>query len=104
MPVKDASDALVHALSSGFGVAPLRFERVHARPWASAAFKGVRHVVTLNVGGNDADGAAEAFARGLSEREFDLGPHLLADIRLAKKERSPDGMRLTLEALTIAAD
>ena len=49
--------------------------------------------------------AADALVEGLSEREFDLTGHVVADIALLSDERREDlgEVRLELEALTVEA-
>ena len=83
--------------------APLTFETLSSRPWASITFSGERHRLTLCLPGPGAEAAADAFLDGLAEREFALRGHILADIEAAGVECDADGqVRLTLEALTVA--
>jgi len=78
-------------------------EEQACRPWASITFSGERHRLLLSLRGAHAAAAADAFLDGLSEREFVLRGHILADIALIGDEREDDAVRLTLEALTVEA-
>lgn len=73
-------------------------------PWASITFTGERHRLKLAFAGPDAAAAADAFLDGLGEREVPLRGHILIDIVCVADERGEDGVRLTLEALTIEDD
>ena len=104
----DAATALLRAIRpnhlAGFAV-----EELKSRGWASATFTGARHELRLRFEGEDAAAAAERLLDGLSEREFDLRGHLLADIRMVEREDcvGPHGktlVRVALEALTLEAD
>lgn len=81
-----------------FGAAAEVEERV-SRLWASITFSGERHRLTLRI---ESDGGAlDAFLDGLSEREFELRGHILADIAVVENVRESNLVRLTLEALTV---
>ena len=91
----------LRAWFTGLG-APLTFEGLECRPWASITFSGERHRLTLCLPGPGAQAAVDAFLDGLAEREFALRGHILADIEPAGIARDADGqIRLTLEALTV---
>lgn len=82
--------------------APVLFESLTSRRWASITFSGERHRLVLCVPGPGAQAAVDAFLDGLEDREFALRGHVLADIEAAGIERDADGqIRLTLEALTL---
>lgn len=82
--------------------APVVFEPVASRPWASITFSGERHRLRLCLPGPGAQAAVDAFLEGLEDREFPLRGHILADIEATGVERDTDGqIRLTLEALTV---
>ena len=101
----NAGDALIRALRATFvtfGAAAI-FEEIASRPWASATFSGARHRLRLRIEGEGAQAAADAFLDGLAEREFELAGHIVADIGLVEDLRG-DGVRLTLEALTVEVD
>jgi hypothetical protein len=74
-----------------------------SRSWASATFTGARHTLRVRLAGAGAAEAAERFVAGLSEAEFDLRGHIVADIALLAEERREGGEQvlLTLEALTV---
>ena len=98
----DATTALLRVLKNSFDrVNFLNFERVHSREWASITFSGARHEITLRLVGAEADAAADAFAASLDAAEFRLRGHILADIALVAREATGDGVRLSLEALTV---
>lgn len=80
-------------------------ERCSSRRWASITFSGQRHELSLRLEGRQAGAAADALVRELSERDFALRGHIVADIAVASQERRPDGglVRLDLEALTVEA-
>lgn len=99
----DAGEELIRALRvhlASFAGAVHVEERV-SRRWASITFSGERHRLRLRLRGPDAAAAADAFVDGLSEREFNLRGHILADIFLVEDRREDDAVRLTLEALTV---
>ncbi len=82
--------------------APVTFESVTSRPWASITFSGGRHRLSLVLPGPGAQAAVDAFLDGLEDREFGLRGHILADIEAVGIQRDADGqIRLTLEALTV---
>ena len=73
------------------------------RSWASVTFSGARHRLRLQLSGVEASPAADRLLSNLSEAEFVLRGHILADIALVSDERS-DGsslVTLELEALTV---
>jgi hypothetical protein len=103
----EASAELRRALRGWFGGlgAPVTFESLASRPWASITFSGERHRLVLCLPGPGAQAAVDAFLDGLEEREFALRGHILADIEATGVQRDADGqIRLTLEALTVEAD
>lgn len=101
----DAGETLARAIRAGLAgfAGALDLER-SSRRWASITFSGERHRLCLHLGGAGAAAAADAFLEGLSEREFDLRGHILADIALVGDDRDGGGVRLVLEALTVEAD
>jgi len=100
----DAGAELEKAIRAAFATlaGTLRVEERVSRPWASITFSGERHRLRLGLGGGaGATAAADAFLDGLSEREFNLRGHILADIALLEERREGDSLSLTLEALTV---
>jgi hypothetical protein len=98
-----AGEALQRALCADFdGLA--RVEALKSRSWASITFSGERHRLVLRIEGAGARAAADRFLDSLAEREFDLEGHILADIAPVADERDANGVRLSLEALTVEAD
>lgn len=102
----EAATALLRALCVHFVhfAGTFRIEELVSRPWASVTFRGARHRVTLALEGEGAGDAADAFLGGLTEAEFELPGHILADIAPAGEKRTGDRVRLTLEALTVEDD
>lgn len=102
---EDAAAALLRALGARFRdfECAYRVEELNSRSWASVTFTGARHRVALSLEGDGAAAAADAFLADMSEAEFDLRGHILADIALAGDERDAAGgrVRLSLEALTV---
>lgn len=103
--IEDAATALLRALGASFARFDCAF-RVHelsSQSWASVTFSGARHRVAFSLQGAGAEAAAERFVARIDEAEFDLRGHILADIALVAKRRSPAGDRIdmNLEALTV---
>ena len=101
----DAGEELIRALRGNlvkFAVA-LDVAAPASRRWMSVTFAGERHRLRLRLSGANAAAAADAFLDGLSEREFELRGHILADIALIEENREGDAVCLTLEALTVVA-
>ncbi|MDE0946783.1 MAG: hypothetical protein OSA39_08050 [Sphingobium sp.] len=78
-----------------------RVERATSRPWASALFEGRRHVVRLTIGGADAAAAKARLLDGLSEAQWVLPRHFVADICVDEAGERADGLWVELSALTI---
>lgn len=78
-------------------------EEIRSRSWASATFVGARHELTFRIEGQGAQAAAGAFLETLTDAEFELRNHVLADIALVAEERLDGGgcVRISLEALTV---
>jgi len=101
----DPGAELERAICASFGRLPatLEIEERSSRPWASITFAGARHRLRLGLRGPRAAASADAFLASLSEREFDLRGHFMADIALIEDIRGDGSVRLTLEALTVEA-
>lgn len=98
----NATTALLRALRKQFGIVNfVKFERVDSREWASITFNGARHEIAIRLVGPSAQAAADRFLAGLDTSEYRLRGHLLADIALIARERTDDGVRLEIEALTV---
>lgn len=78
-------------------------ELLGSRPWASITFSGQRHRFGLRIEGHGAGRAADAYARDLPDREFDLAEAFVADIVLLSDERdgTGDSAYLVVEALIV---
>lgn len=98
----DATSALLRALRDKLACAErIGFEEIVSRSWASATFLGARHEIVLTLDGEGAGEAADSFVEGLSEKEFALRGHILADIVLVSDSRASGHARIVLEALTV---
>ena len=76
---------------------------LESRSWASVTFSGARHRLKLTLSGPEAPVVADSFLSNLSEAEFALRGHVLADIALVS-DRRPEGrdtVVLEIEALTV---
>ncbi|MDT7533546.1 hypothetical protein OVY48_08930 [Sphingobium sp. SA2] len=78
-----------------------RVERAASRPWASALFEGRRHVVRLAISGAEAQAGKARLLDGLSEAQWVLPRHFVADICVDAEGDSADGLWVELSALTI---
>ena len=99
----DAATAVLRALRIALAAFGGRFtlHELVSRGWASVTFSGARHRIAFSLDGEGAGAAADGLIGALGEADFDLRGHILADIALAGEERSADGVRITLEALTV---
>ena len=95
---------LMRASFAGFD-GHFQVEDIQSRSWASVTFSGERHALRLRLSGEGAAAAADAFAGGLADREFDLDGHVIADIAVVSDERDARGttVRLGMEVLTVEA-
>lgn len=66
--------------------------------WASATFTGARHQLRLSA---PHSGALDAWLAGLSEHEFNLRTHLVADLIVIGTRRVSDAMEIEIEVLTV---
>jgi len=75
----------------------------HSTDWQSLTFVGERHEMTLRIVGSDAQQIYEAITGNLSEAEFPLPGHVVADVAVfGAPARSADGsISFAIEALTI---
>ena len=102
-PMNDATTALLRAVQLRFGGLHVVVEEIRSRSWASATFAGARHELTFRIEGENAGEAADTFLATLTEAEFELRNHILADVALVAEERLEDenSVRISLEALTV---
>jgi hypothetical protein len=102
---EDAATALLRAIGAKFSLFDGAFsvEENKSRSWASVTFTGSRHRLTFSLQGRAANAAADSFIETLTEADFPLRGHVLADIALAGDERSiaRERVQLTIEALTV---
>jgi hypothetical protein len=98
---EDATTALLRAIVN-FMNFEVSFEEIRSRSWASVTFTGARHEVALRMEGEGAGEVGDRFCANLSDAEFDLRGHILADISLIAHEALPEGgVRIRFEALTV---
>lgn len=99
--IMDAGNALRRAIGA---IAPSAsvVEEISSRSWASITFTGARHRIVLRLDGAGANEAADRLFENLKVAEFELRGHVVADIGVVAREIAPnDGVRLTIEALTV---
>jgi hypothetical protein len=72
--------------------------------WHSLTFVGERHEIEVRILAPEASVASERLANGLSDAEFEIPGHILADIRIVGEAKFHEDGSITLkiEALTIA--
>ncbi|OYW22197.1 MULTISPECIES: hypothetical protein [unclassified Sphingomonas] len=66
--------------------------------WASATFTGARHRIAISTLPCP---ATEAWLAGLSEADFDLRGHLVADLAVGSVRRTATNVTAELEVLTV---
>ena len=106
MNLSSAGSALLRALVARAGIARDRIllSDWRSTDWQSLTFMGERHSITLRVPGPGSREIADRLAFGLSEADFRIPGHVVADIALINGvECALDGSTtLCIEALTIA--
>lgn len=73
----------------------------HSERWVSVTFSGARHRFALLLTGRDAARRATRLEKAMGDIEFALPGHLVADIVVAAKRLSAEGVILEIEALTV---
>jgi hypothetical protein len=96
----DAATLLERALVASAAAAgcPVTVQAADWTRWASVTFSGARHELTLT---GEASRALNAWTAALPEAEFALRGHLVADLSVARRQRSGDQVTLGLEVLTV---
>lgn len=106
LAMSPAAAALLRAILNRAGVDRTRvlLTEFKSVDWQSLTFVGERHEIELRIPSPGAGGIADLIVAQLSEREFDIAGHIVADIQLARPPREArDGsISLEIEALTIA--
>jgi hypothetical protein len=69
--------------------------------WASATFRGARHILSLHLEGDDTGDRPARLADLLGVSEFCLPGHLVADVALTGRSTDAAGTRIDIEALTL---
>ena len=101
-----AAAGLLRALLNRAGVERNRIllSDFRSTDWQSLTFSGERHEIALRIPGPGALAVAERLTDGLTDAEFSLPGHFVADIAVrGEPVAGPDGaVSLAIEALTIA--
>ena len=92
-----AREALIAAMAARGG-RNCDVRALPSRSWASATFAGAKHRLEIRLPDM---AAVTAFEDGLTEAQFSLHGHLLADIAVADRRAVGNGAVLEVEALTI---
>lgn len=80
---------------------PTTVERAVSRPWASALFEGRRHLIRLHVHGEDYLMRSLMLMAVLTDAEWQISGHFVADITVDNGDVDNKGVWLDLSALTI---
>jgi len=83
------------------GAAHTTIVTAQSEAWASATFRGARHVIDLLLDGDDAQQRADRLAGEMDGIEFDLPGDLVADIAVTGQADGPAGVAISIEALTV---
>ena len=98
----DAHRMLIKALEARAGGAPqATVAAARSEAWASATFRGARHMIGLRLAGDGAHDRAARLAGEIDAIEFELPGHLVADITVVGREDGAEGIALQIEALTV---
>lgn len=100
---KKRDDPLPSLLAQLLAVAgePTTVERAVSRPWASALFEGRRHLIRLHVHGEDYRMRSLMLMAVLTDAEWQISGHFVADITVDNGDVDNKGVWLDLSALTI---
>lgn len=103
-----AAAALIRALLARAGVPRERIllTDIQSVDWQSLTIVGERHEIAMRIPGPSAAGVAAALCDGLSDAQFAIPGHIVADILVADGPTpSDDGsVSLSIEALTVFTD
>ncbi|MCM8556476.1 hypothetical protein [Sphingomicrobium sediminis] len=104
-PLSSAATALLRALIERTGLPRDRIllREFRSVDWNSLSYSGERHEISLRLPPPDAEARADVLVDGLSENEFDIPGHILADIVVAAGPmKGEDGsIGIEIEALTL---
>ena len=105
MAISPAAAGLLRSLLSRAGVKRDRILLTEFRStdWQSLTFIGEQHRIRLRIPAPGASEIASSLVNGLSEEEFSIQGHVVADVALCgEPERQPDGsITMVIEALTV---
>jgi hypothetical protein len=106
LAMSPAADSLLRSLLNRAGVERSRILLTDFKSvdWQSLTFVGERHEIELRIPGPGAAAVAGRLEEQLSEHEFDIAGHVVADIQLTcpPLENRDGDITLCIEALTIA--
>ncbi len=104
-PLSPAAALLLRSLLGRAGLAPHRIfiSKFRSVDWQSLTFTGERHEIGLRLAAPDPDEALARLRDGLSDAEWDLNGHVVADILIVATQPSSVGsIDVDLEALTLS--
>lgn len=105
LAMSPAAAALLRSLLNRAGVERSRILLTEFKSvdWQSLTFIGERHEIELRIPGPDAASVATRLQDQLSDEEFNLPGHVVADIQLSRApvEHRDGAITLDIEALTI---
>jgi hypothetical protein len=84
-------------------LAPATLTASTDKPWGSVTFSGARHRFQLALTGDGAAATANRFAQSLTDQDFDIPGHLVADISVRATSSTPSQADIRVEALTVEA-
>ena len=77
---------------------PVMIERADCQRWESATFIGARHQISISASPSL---ALNAWISGLSEADFAIRDHLVADLVVSAVRRTDSQVAIDLEILTV---
>lgn len=105
LPLSRAASGLLRALLRRAGEDKHRIllTGIRSTDWQSLTFTGERHVLALRFTGDCARALAHSLTDGITEAEFNVPGHIVADIAADPPMAGEDGsVVVAIEALTIS--
>ncbi len=87
--------------------APLATTEIHhqsSASWRSLLFDGARHRIEISLSGERREEALEALEEAISDADFAIARHLVAELHVAEVARNESDLLVTIDALTIEMD